>query len=343
MTTTNRCEWSDLPSVACAHCQGDDRTITPGDARRWQDEPLGVRVWPPREPVRETRDTRTFPAASGDDSRTTVAQHLRAILDMAAMLGDRAHDLADDPDIPGGDAMVNLASVANLEAWENLQGSTERLQRAYTSVADEDPDEAWPPFQRLNFWSEDWRRQLGMDYLARPTITSEARFLANPDVIAWAWDTETRWDEFVDEAAKARAALENIVRDGVRELRSRIICDRCTDGRRLIRKWAKGDRPDVWKCPGCKYEFTDDEANRALAKQMRSVGAERWVERVEAIGALRVQGWQERVIRGWLTEETEPVETVCEPGSRRVLVWWPSLWRKHLVATQARGSRQKGA
>lgn len=390
-----RCAWSDLPVALCAHCRGDDQRVQPGEVVSLDPTPTGTRIWPPLRPEPQPTAAELPTAPAEADSRTRVATDLRAIRQMAAMLGERAVDLADDPHIPGGDAMVNLAPVANIEAWEHLEDATERLvehpderlRRVYTSVADEDPDEAWSPFQRLDYWAEQWRRELDMDYGLRPTISSEAAFLANPDVLGWARANERGWDEFVEDVRTARGGIENIVRDGIRETRSRVVCDRCTAGKRLVRKYGKGERADAWKCPGCKALFSEDDAKRAHAKQLRSGGAERWVEQTEAIGALRVQGWQERTVRQWIEtlrhsqdrctvcRETWParehaacprkirvrgeltecggdlipvwkgdrediVEGYCHLRTRRVMLWWPSLWRKHLVATHDREARE---
>ena len=251
-----------------------------------------------------------------NDSRVRVAQDLRAIIDMAVALGDRATDLGGSPDMPGGDAMLTLAPIANLEAWEWQQGTSERTGRLYTSVADEDPDKAWPCFQLLQFWSEQWRRELGMEYDVRRTVTTEAQFLANPDVLAWAWDNELGWDDFARDVAAARTKIENVVRAGVRTTQSRIRCDRAHSDdkphRRLNVTFGKDGEPDGYISPCCHSRYTRDEATRAHARQMRQDGAERWITTTEAIGVLATQGWQRRTVRRWI----EPLRrrdrcTVC--------------------------------
>ncbi len=335
----------DFPTGLCGDCNGTPALRIEPTPRTYQEPVTGVRIWPlpPTKPTaRRTPPPEEEPT---DDPAVNVARDLRAILHMAAMLGERSLDLADHPDILGGDAMVNLAHVANLEAWTNQTDTTERLSldprtksRAYTSAADEDPDEAWPPFQMLEFWTEQWRRDLGKDHDGQPTLTSEARFLLGRGMLEWAQASEMHFEEFAADVKAARAKLENIVRDGIRETRSRITCDRCANPKRLIRKYGKAGKPDTWKAPCCKAVFTDDEATRAHAKQLRSQGAEKWVERTEAIGALQVQGWGRNVVRQWLADE---VETACEVGTRRVMVWWPTLWRRHLVEAQEKAERER--
>ena len=226
-----------------------------------------------------------------------VARDLRAIGHMAAMLGERMLDLADDPHIVGGQAMVEAARVANLEAWQHQVDTDERqadlparLRHApYTSVADEDPDEAWPAYQTLRYWSEAWRRERGKPDIEVPSIATETRFLGA--CIDWAWSAEPHFEDFAADIRSARTKLENVVRDGIRETRSRILCDRCANPKRLIVKYGKAERPSTYKAPCCKAVLTADEAKRALAKQLRSSGVERWVTLTEAVGALRVHGW----------------------------------------------------
>lgn len=338
--TESRCRISDLEPWECAHCRGETGLPIEPEPRRYQQATTGTRIWPllPTPPV-ATKPPPDEPAT--DDPVAAVSRNLRAIGTMAAALGERALDLADHPEIPGGDAMVNLAHIGSHEAWTYQVDTDERLTLAgvrhiaYTSAADEDPDTAWSPFQTLAYWSEQWRAELEK-VIDHPTLATEARFLSMPDVLAHASNHAQEFDAFAADVRTARNRLENIVRDGIRETRSRIMCDRCKEPKRLIRKWGKHGKPDRWKAPCCKAEFTDDEAKRAHARQLRSAGAERWVERTEAIGALEVQGWSQGVVRQWLVD----VEACCEIEHRRVLVWWPSLWHRHLVATQAKVERE---
>lgn len=349
-----RCTYSDLPAGSCAHCVGDDPTILPGDAT-YADPPrhrlAPLELDTPRDTYRHRAgETPTL------DPKVKVARNLRAILDMAPLLTERGIDLSDDHNMPGGDALAALAPVALPSAWERRAELTERAwmdkhataEALGTRVAADDKtrptfdedDDLEPPLQALLFWSEDWRHQLGMDYGQDPTLTSEANFLANADVIAWAIDHDPRFDHFVQSIADTRTRIETIVREGVQETRSRVVCDKCERGKRLVLVHGKGTRPDRWKCPACKARFDDDALRRAHARQMRAQGAARWVDRTEAIGVLRAQGWQERTIRRWLTNDPDLVTRVYDTAGR-VAVWWPDMWRKHLIETQARADRKR--
>lgn len=273
------------------------------------------------------------------DPVTKVARDLTEILALHQTLADQAVSKADSPLMPGGTAMVALGNVANMEAWENRQQATERYAdrgRAYTSVADEDPDEAWSAFQLLEFWSEQWRTEHRAEYDTRPTIVTEAGFIRW--ALNWAWDNEPYWDDFARDVNAARVRLENVLYAGRRVELSRIVCPHCDEKPRLIVQ--RGRAPDCdddqWKCKLCKTRFNRDDVRKAHAKMLRSEGAERWLHQVDAIGLLRTQGRPERTVRQWLADGEG--SAYCDPVTHEVWVWWPDLWRKHLATpTRNRG------
>lgn len=270
-----------------------------------------------------------------------VARDLTEIVAMCAQLDDQAEHKAnatiDGTSLPGGAAMVALAPVANIEAWGNLEATTERMGRDYVSVEDEDGD--WePPLQTLRFWSEDWRRIHGKEYDGfRPTVASEANFVRW--ALDWAWENELRWDDFATDIRKARVRIENVLYAGNRAERTRIVCDQCDAAPRLIRKYgnAVDGSDDWWLCPRCKWRFDAKGISGAHSKMLRSEGAERWVQQADAIGTLKAQGRDERLIRRWL--EQGEGEAYCDPVTHAVFVWWPDLWTKHLTtATRNRSA-----
>lgn len=270
------------------------------------------------------------------DPVAKVARDLREILAMHAALHAEARARSADRLMPGGVAMVALGSVANMEAWENMQQATERYQRGYTSVEDEDPDVSWSAFQLLEWWSEDWRRVHDAEYRERPTIATEAEFLRW--ALDWAWDNEPRWDDFAADVRRARLKLEDVLYDGKRADRTRIVCDRCAAAPQLLSlKGSKEDgSEDSWKCTSCKHRFDADDVRRAHARMLRSEGAEKWVHQADAIGTLKAQGRPERTVRQWLAEGE--ASAYCDPVTHEVWVWWPDLWRRHL-ATPTRQRR----
>lgn len=264
-----------------------------------------------------------------------VARDLTEIVAMHERLAVQAEHQASHSLMPGGLAMVAMGNVANLEKWENLNASherlsdhpDERLRRVYTSAEDEDPDDAWSPFQILEFWSEGWRREHGAEYGERPTLVTEANFIRW--ALDWAWQNELGWDDFAADVRRARVKMEDILHAGNRVELSRIVCPDCESQPRLIvlRGSAEDGSDDVWKCHVCRNRLDVASASRAHAKMLRSEGAERWVHQADAIATLKAQGRPERTIRSWLAEGVG--NCYCDATTHQVWVWWPELWRKH--------------
>lgn len=268
-------------------------------------------------------------ASTSPHPTAKVARDLTEILELHARLSSQAEHEASHSLMPGGLAMVALGGVANLEAWENLNEATERYQKAYTSAEDEDPDDAWSPFQILVFWSEQWRREHGAEYDSRPTIASEASFIRYS--LDWAWQNEQGWDDFAADVRRARVKLEDILHAGNRVELSRIVCPDCDSKPRLIVLRGSEDdgSDDQWKCHVCRRRLDPEGARRAHAKMLRSEGAERWVHQADAIATLKTQGRSERTVRSWLADGEG--NGYCDPVTHQVWVWWPDLWHKHLT------------
>jgi len=261
-----------------------------------------------------------------------VSTNLREIANMADRLGERALDLADSPLMPGGEAMVNLANVADLDTWIRRNDLSGDALLNY-----EDPDELWSPFQTLRYWSEQWREQLNMDYFDdpkwRPTLRSETAFLANPDVLAWAWDHEVHYEAFASDVQLARTKLETLLIAGERPDRIRVVCPDCEAGKRLIIRYGATEVEDQWKCSACKHRFDADAVQRAYAKQLRHASGARWVRLADAVSIMRKQGWRDETIRGWV--DGDRVEVATDDIWVKY-VWWPDMWRAHLAHRQAR-------
>jgi hypothetical protein len=258
---------------------------------------------------------------------TKVARDLSAILDLYGQLPGQAINDADSPMMPGGRAMVALAPVANHEAWENMSQATERYGKAYTFAEEEDPDEAWPAFQLIAFWSEAWRAEHGAEYGQRANLPREVNFLRY--LLDWAWDNEPHFEDFARDVNRARVKLEDVLFAGARVEKSRVVCPECDGNVRLIVLRGATPEDDSWKCRACKSRYDQDEVGRAHAKMLRSAGAERWVPQRDAIDILKGQGNRESTVRGWLAEGDG--EGYCDPVNHEVWVWWPALWRRHLM------------
>lgn len=219
---------------------------------------------------------------------TKVAQNLSEILRLYDDLADQAINDSASPLMPGGRAMVELGPVANFERWEHMTDAGERLGRVFTLPDLEDDDDAWSAFQRIEYWSERWRRELGAEYDGQqPTIATEANFVRH--CLDWAWDNlePAEWDAFAESIRTAKTRLEEILTDGRRAIRG-VKCFDCNvdlirpahDPREpgycegtddavclLPHKRCPHDRggyTDEYKCPSCDRRYSREDYALAI-------------------------------------------------------------------------------
>lgn len=236
------------------------------------------------------------------DPVVKVHQHLTAIVDMCTRLEDQAIAEAGDKLMPGGLAMVALASAAPPSEYdEQLEYAEHHALAGLRDWPVVEDDDTWePPLQTLLFWSEAWRVEHGYPLPARPTVASEANFIRW--AAEWAWDNEPRWDDFATDIRKTRARIEAVLMEGMRDQITRVVCDNptCETPRRLVFVHGSTEAEDRWKCRSCSTWYDVDGFRRAMARQYRSSEAEKYIPLVDAIGVLRAQGRAERTIRKWL-------------------------------------------
>ena len=257
-----------------------------------------------------------------------VARDLTEIDALFGQLPGQAINDGDDPAMPGGRAMVALGPVANMEAWEAMNQASERYGRNYTWDDLEDPEDAWPAFQIVNYWAAAWRRERGWETEKRPTMLTETAFVRYS--LEWAWDHEPAWTAMSLDINRARVKLEDVLFAGSRVEKSRVVCANCPGNIRLIVIRGSEPEDDRWKCKGCGGRFDQDDVARAHAKMMRTdEKAQKWVPQRDAIDILKSQGNRESTIRKWLAEGEG--EGYCDPVNHEVWCWWPSLWRRHLM------------
>lgn len=258
-----------------------------------------------------------------------VARDLRLIVDMTTRLEAQAIAKANDALMPGGLAMVALGTVAAPSAYADTLEAAEHMALAgYRAWPEIEDDDDWEPcLQTLLFWSEQLRAEHGYPMRARPTEATEANFLR--EMLDWLWEHEPHFDDFAADVRKAKGRLEALLVEGDRADRSRVVCPDCENPPRLIRVWGANEITDAWKCPRCKRRLDDDDHRRAYAKQLRSVGAHRFVALTDAIGTLRAQGRPSRTVRKWLEECR--VNAYCDRTTHQVFAWWPDLWVLHLT------------
>lgn len=300
------------------------------------------------------------------DAVTKVARNLTEIENLTASLPAQAAHKAADRLMPGGMAMVMLGPDADLDEWAEQIAYAE-LRHYATCEKDshkgctvagaehvEDEDDQWTedPLRTLLFWTDEWRERHGYPLEGREaTIVGEVKFLRW--CLNWAWENEPHFEDFADDVHQVRLRLESALLAGRRAERSRVRCPNpeCENKPRLIlvraRRHAARDADlleqvatiqteDHWKCTACKTRYDADAYRRAYGQQLRSQGAERYVPFRDALATLRDQGRPERTVRKWVIDGE--VDAYCDRSTRRLMVWWPDLWRLHL-ATQTRNRR----
>lgn len=243
------------------------------------------------------------------DPVVKIARDLTEITHCYNELGAQAIADGDNPDIPGGAAMVALGPVADLELWANLADTTstyqdhpiERLRRVFTSVDDEDDDDHWPPQQVIAYWAGRWRAVRGEDYagMVRTTAT-EINYVR--ELLPWAQEHEERWETFIDDVRRARLTAENLVARGRRADHSRIVCDRptCEDRRRLVKTYSPRYLTG-WTCATCTTHTPAEY--RCTAGHRAPASAERC--------ARMVGKKDDRHVCGERTEPATPAPPVC--------------------------------
>lgn len=270
--------------------------------------------------------TEMSPEAYVPDAVTKVARDLTAIEELSCHLAAEAEHKANDPEyLPGGNATVSLAAVANLEAWENIFESREAHGRDTSHASDE--DDAWePPLQTLTYWSEAWRREHGYELDQRPTIASEANFIRW--CLAWAIENEAHWDDFARDINRARLRLEDILYAGRRVQRSRVPCieEDCERKPRLIKIYRDEQDEDFHKCPSCKTHYPPQRYRFAKAQLLASQDANRHVKYQDALNAI---DRSDRTFRKWV--RLWYVRSFRDPLTGQVWVWWPDVRESDLT------------
>lgn len=198
-----------------------------------------------------------------------VARILREIETLfEALLAQAIHKASahiDGSSLPGGDAMIALGPVANREAWENMQETSERTGLKLT--APELEDERETPLQRILYWSERWRRHHGAEYGQTPNLSTEVSFIRWN--LEWATVHEPQWQQFAADMAQAQADLETILNAGRRDIVSTdVACLLCETP--LRRRMTDTDGyEDEWWCGQCHVHLTHPQFNLAASESAR--------------------------------------------------------------------------
>lgn len=262
--------------------------------------------------------------------RVAIARDLTDILSLYGDLEAEAESRFADKEFPGGDALVMLGPVANLEAW-NYRQLSELMGRTNAKGGYDDPfTDVAPPLLVLAGWVDIIRQERGQPTDLRATIKREADYIRGS--LDWLISTDEDGDArflAVDELARDLHAtvrrLEDVLHDGVRNDTTRVTCvmDECDEKPRLIRVYSDIDeRYDSWKCPSCRETYDQTEYLSARAQHMHSTAADdAWVTVADAAHSISRPA---NTIRTWIKNWKVSTQIV---GSRptTIYVYWPEV------------------
>lgn len=101
---------------------------------------------------------------------------------------------------------------------------------------------------------------------------------------------------------------------------------------RTVRKWMEPSVEQVDRCTRCHAHWPPEEYNACPRPLMRkNLDTKQMEPTGELCGGILEQHW-----RG---DRDAVVESYCELGTHRVMVWWPDLWRLHLSTENRRNRR----
>jgi hypothetical protein len=239
-------------------------------------------------------------------------EDLTEIVDLTAYLLDQAlygaaggHLEAARP-IPGGEALVMLGPVANLDVW--ARRVTVRLDFNYRARLEHIPHDDWltddhpadgdPPQAVLAFWDDAWRHLNRHPPAPLPTISAAANYL-HRHMTRMSREPRARFDDFAADMHSLRARLETVLSAGERDekgapcLKCRGTLIRRTEdprpapprycyGHGGVCRWParwdldecvrcdRGGLRDVWDCPRCKRKYSYAEYWNAVQASYRA-------------------------------------------------------------------------
>ena len=267
------------------------------------------------------------------DKVTTEAikatRNLREIKRLYRELGSQIIADGISRDIADSDALNFLGPVAKDSQWEAAYDAAEALaderDETFVDYAQDQLGENHP-LGVLTYWDDLVRLERDQPTSLKATVNRGADYLR--DRADWMFgETEGEANfigcmQFAADLKQCRAALENVLRDGVRAEWTRVNCtaEACDKKPRLMRIYGARVMWDGYKCPACKTSYDHKQFVSAKAQNLHSDGAARFVRPIDAMKASDVP---KKTMHSWMTRGN--VQTAYEvPGYQR-LVWWPDV------------------
>lgn len=258
-----------------------------------------------------------------------IAQSLTAIVTLYRGLEEEAEYRYADKEMPGGDALVALGPVANMEAYgyrqlSDMMGRTNTRAKIKKVVVEDPETDQAPPLLVLATWHDVVREHRGFaPSEKRATIVTEADGLRAS--IDWMLDEDQDGipnflpaDELAKDLRGVVARLENILKAGDRPDRIKAECKLCPPSPRLaVVHGAKEDRSDdSWKCPNCHAPY-DIAGVSACWRQMlvKRGNPPEWVTVRQASAAL---ARSPKSIRNWIRDTNDAGMPVTPKVASRI-------------------------
>lgn len=287
------------------------------------------------------------------DSTASVARDITEIVRLHTALAAQTIHKAGDRLMPGGLAMVAIASVSSIAKFDDQLDALERAAIAIavdlgldssTLMPETYEDANWePPLQTLLFWSEKWRTEKAWPHSKRPELAREANFIRY--ALDWAHENEPQWDRFKRDIATARARLESILYAGTRAVATGVPCmyDECR-GARIVKTTIptrdkhgrKVWKLSKWHCPRCKRSWTDEDYQALIYKGLIRAKITTFTEDPDTIwcsldhAATRI-GRPIRTIKTW--RDRNQIASACTLD-RRTFVRWDDIETRDQLARE---------
>lgn len=218
-------------------------------------------------------------------------------------------------------ALMLAGPVADPEGWRHraLSAMVGRIDAAYL----EDCRDERHPLWTLGTWEQIWREFLDHFTEAPITVLSAAQYL-DMQMGYMADQLDPAFDEFARELSSCRTYLEDVLRDGIREERTRVPCVDC--GARLVKVFAQKAADDRWECRtrSCGRTYNAEEYARASHYHLSDDRADKFVKVSEALGMI---DRPEVTLRAWMANGSVKTDRDARTGG--LLVWWPDVRDMH--------------